>query len=72
MKYQYTRYDYSKILDIPKITLKLNKDYVIENATFDKETNVIVFNVRIANGVEVVRIDTSNLVEENEQIKIQI
>ena len=72
MKYQYTRYDYSKILDIPKITLKLNKDYVIENATFDKETNVIVLNVRIANGVEVVRIDTSNLVEENEQIKIQI
>ena len=72
MKYQYTRYDYSKILDIPKITLKLNKDYVIENATFDKETNVIVLNLRIANGVEVVRIDTSNLVEENEQIKIQI
>lgn len=72
MKYQYTCYDYSKILNIPKITLKLDKDYIIENATFDKETNAIVLNIRSVNGVEVVTIDTSNLIEENEQTEVSI
>lgn len=66
MKYQYTCYDYSKILDIPKITLKLDKDYIIECATFDKETNVIVLKIRCSSGIEEVTINTSNLVEEYE------
>jgi hypothetical protein len=77
MKYQYTSYDYSKILDlyVSKYSLKLlDKDYIIEKATFDKETNAIVLKLRCSNGVEEVLINVSSLIstEEYEKTKIQI
>ena len=65
MKYQYTCYDYSKILDlhVPKYSLKLlDKDYIIEKATFDKETNAIVLSIRNMNGIEEISINANSLI----------
>lgn len=64
MKYQYTCYDYSKILNLhDKYKLILDKDYIIEVATFDKETNSIVLKLRCSNGVEEVLINANSLIE---------
>ena len=79
-KYNYQRYDYSKILDLSDKyksildKLMLDKDYIIEKAMFDKETNAIVLNLRCSNGVEEVLINVSSLIstEEYEKTKIQI
>ena len=75
MKYQYTCYDYSKILGLyDKYKLILDKEYIIECSTFDKETNSIVLKLRCSNGVEEVLINVSSLIstEEYEKTKIQI
>ena len=68
MKYQYTCYDYSKILDLSDKyksildKLMLDKDYIIEKAMFDKETNAIVLNLRCSNGVEEISINANSLI----------
>lgn len=66
MKYQYTCYDYTKILDLSTYTLKLDKDSIVECAAFDKDGKTIVLKIRNMNGIEVMTINTSNLVIENE------
>ena len=64
MKYQYTCYDYSKILNLhDKYKLILDKEYIIECSTFDKETNSIVLKLRYSNGVEKILINANSLIE---------
>lgn len=64
MKYQYTCYDYSKILNLhDKYKLILDKEYIIECTTFDKETNSIVLKLRCSSGVEEISINANSLIE---------
>ena len=64
MKYQYTCYDYSKILNLhDKYKLILDKDYIIKSATFDKDSNSIVLKIMNENGVEEISITANSLIE---------
>jgi len=68
MKYTYTSYDYSNILNTPKMELILDKDYVIKSVSFDRDNGMLIINIMSNNGISEITMDvTLNSLIDNEQ-----
>ena len=65
MKYKYTSYDYSKVVQPYEFTFNLPYDYIIKNM-YIKNDKEMVIEMQTTNGIEKLSIELASFIESNE------